>query len=347
MDRGGAVSVNGNYTIIGYSRVGDTLTVAGADPLRLAGAHRTRGDLNMAGALEIAGVFDVERNARVRGNITALGPFRVAGDLTQPAGAAALFGVSVSGSRRTAPVEVAPPCPCRPEELVDIAGAVRDAERNNHNATVGFNPRAFSAVVGRVVTELPCGRFFADRVAGIGSIELRVQGRTALFINGDFDLAGFFDVALGPRGELDVFILGSVLGAGYLRMGGNSRPSGVRIYIAGDRGFTLLGASRFVGNIYAPNAPITIAGYMAVHGALFGRSITTGGDLDVHYDRSILRAGEDCGMPPPGGGCTRCGDCPSVQGCVGGRCGPCRTDADCCAPLVCETRTGQCLPIPP
>jgi len=346
-ERGGAVGVNGNYTIVGYSEIGDTLSMAGAAPLRLVGAHNLDGDFNLGGPLEVIGTVDVRRNSRVRGNITAIGPMRVRGDLTTQSGALALGVIRVDGRRSSSSVTVDPPCPCGPGEVFDVGAAVRDAQARNDNADARFDATRFNAVIGRQVTALPCGRFYAERVAGLGSIELRVEGRTALFIGGDFDLGGFFDVQLGPRGELDVFIAGSVLGAGYLRMGGTSRPSGVRIYIGGDRGFTLLGASRFVGNVYAPRAPITIAGYMNLHGSLFAQAIRTGGDLDVHYDRSILRAGEDCPPEPAPDTCRRCGVCRVSEACVEGRCGACRTDADCCEPLVCNTASQRCESIPP
>lgn len=346
-ERGGAVGVNGNYTIIGYSQIGDTLTMAGNSPLRLVGAHNLDHDFNLGGPLEVVGTLDIDRNARIRSNITAIGPMDVGGDLLHQNGALALGVIRVSGTRSRGEVIIEPPCPCGAGEIFDVPAAVRDAQTRNDNVDGFFDQTRFNAVIGQQVTTLPCGRFYADRVAGLGSVELRVEGRTALFIGGDFDLGGFFNVVLGPRGELDVFIAGSVLGAGYLRMGGTSRPSGVRIYIGGDRGFTLLGASRFVGNIYAPRAAVTIAGYMNLHGALFANDIITGGDLDVHYDRSILRAGEACPEEPPPMTCRRCGSCRTSQACVGGTCGMCRTDADCCEPLVCTPSTGRCESIPP
>lgn len=346
-ERGGAVGVNGNYSIIGYSQIGDTLTSAGIAPLRLVGDHNLDHDFNLGGPLEVVGALDVDRNARIRSNITAIGPMRVRGDLTQQGGAFALGVIRVDGARSSGTVTIDPPCACGAGEIFDVPAAVREAEMHNDNADAGFDRTRFNAVIGRQETTLPCGRFYADRVAGLGSIELRVEGRTALFVGGDFDLGGFFNVVLGPRGELDVFITGSVLGAGYLRMGGTSRPSGVRIYIGGTNGFTLLGASRFVGNVYAPRAAVTIAGYMNLHGALFANDIVTGGDLDVHYDRSILRAGEACPEEPPPAVCRRCGSCRTSQACVGNTCGNCRTDADCCEPLVCATATGRCESIPP
>ncbi len=42
-----------------------------------------------------------------------------------------------------------------------------------------------------------------------------------------------------------------------------------------------------------------------------------------------------------------CGVCPTAQACVDGRCGGCRTDADCCEPLVCNTANQRCESIPP
>ncbi|MFO0651201.1 MAG: hypothetical protein U0326_33565 [Polyangiales bacterium] len=349
-EHGGAVGINGGLSLVGVMRLGDALTMSGTTPLRLVGAHTVRGDLSLQGDLQVVGTLDVERNARVRGGLLALGPFHVRGDLTTPPGSLPIGGISVDGSRRTAPVDVAPPCACRASEIFDVAGAVSEASTHNDNAAAGFRSDVFNAVVGEARVELPCGRFYVDRIAGLGAITLSVQGRTALFVGGDFDLGGYFNVSLGAAGELDVFVAGSILGAGYLRMGRVSRPSKVRFYIGGDRGFTLAGVAGFQGNVYAPRAPVTIAGFNEMRGSLFAGRVATAGDLTIHYDRSVLRAGEDCpSEPPPAGGCTGCGAgvCRSTQACVSGACGMCRSDADCCAPFVCEARTGQCLPIPP
>lgn len=348
-ERGGAVGVNGTYGLVGATRIGDALTIAGSGPLRLIGAHTVRGDLSLQGNLEVAGTLDVERNARIRGSLLAIGPFHVQGDLTTPPGTLPLGVIRVDGSRRSGAVDVAPPCACRDDEIFDVGAGVTDASRNNDNAAVGLRSGVLSAVVGEQRLDLPCGRFYLDGIAGLGSITLNVPGRTALFVGGDFNLGGYFNVALGPMGELDVFIAGSITGAGYLRMGRVSRPSRVRFYIAGNRGFTLAGAAGFQGNVYAPRAPVTIAGFNEMRGSLFASRVITGGDLTIHYDRSVLRAGDDCPDTPTPGGCTGCGagTCRATQACVMGACGMCRSDADCCAPTVCETRTGQCLPLPP
>jgi hypothetical protein len=43
--------------------------------------------------------------------------------------------------------------------------------------------------------------------------------------------------------------------------------------------------------------------------------------------------------------CAQCGD--TTATCYAAHGGSGCSDADCCAPFVCETRTGQCLPLPP
>ncbi len=345
-ENGGAVGVDNVLGIVGVMRVGDNLTVSGTGALNLIGVHSVRGDMNLGGPLQIAAALDVHRNARINGNITALGPMHVYGDLVTPPGAGTLGFITVDGMRRSVPVEITPPCDCAPADIIDVAGTGREAQGDNDNAAVGFNPATFDGVVGIADVTLPCGRYYADRVAGLGGITVHLSGRTALFIGGDFDLGGEFDVDLGTSGEIDVFIAGNVLGAGYLRLGRNAHPSKVRFYVAGAQGFSLVGASGLYGNLYALRAPVNLVGYMNLHGSLFAGNITAGADLDVHYDRSVLHAGDTC--PPPAGGCTGCGagTCSIAQACISGMCAGCHTDGDCCAPLVCATATGQCEPIP-
>jgi hypothetical protein len=61
--------------------------------------------------------------------------------------------------------------------------------------------------------------------------------------------------------------------------------------------------------------------------------------VDIHYDRSVLRAYEECEGPPPTE-CSTCGDCAASAACIDGLCGVCRDDGDCCAPLVCVPEIG-------
>ena len=66
---------------------------------------------------------------------------------------------------------------------------------------------------------------------------------------------------------------------------------------------------------------------------------------NIHYDRAVLKAGDNCGgNGGEGGGSSECGSCQDChnQACNKGVCGECATDSDCCAPLVCSG--GSCVP---
>jgi len=50
--------------------------------------------------------------------------------------------------------------------------------------------------------------------------------------------------------------------------------------------------------------------------------------------------------PPPPPVCQTCGSCNAGTACVGGSCGPCSYDSDCCSPLICAEGSCQQLIIP-
>ncbi len=62
--------------------------------------------------------------------------------------------------------------------------------------------------------------------------------------------------------------------------------------------------------------------------------------VTIHYDTSVLQAASPCPGPAPTT-CATCSDC-NNQACLGGTCGDCTRDADCCPPLTCYL--GRCVP---
>lgn len=335
-DSGGPVGVNRTYVTSGYADVGGTFVVAGADSLAFAGFLRAGGDLRLGGDAEAAGYIDVARDAWLAGDVTVPGYVAIHRDLHQPAGRSMLTVLDVAGETRSEPFTVAPPCPCAPSEIIDVRRVVADARGANDNAAIGLDPGALANVVGvGVEIELPCGRFYLDAIGGLGGITLRLDGHTAIFVDGDVEAIGALDVVLGPRGELDLFIAGDLKTIGAGSFGDRRRPAASRIYVDGDGEVALTGAAEFVGNLYAPGSRITSIGAAFVHGSIFGREIEIPGALSVVYDRQILEVGDDCGDPDDGCDepCDR--DCPGGLTCVEGGCGECRSDDDCCAPDVC------------
>jgi autotransporter-associated beta strand protein len=212
---------------------------------------------------------------------------------------------------------------------------------------------------------------------------LPTTGTLSTSITGVFDLNGFAQTVgtltsnnANTPGATSGFIINSATNTVSLTVGNGSSANmvyngqlqdNVALVKKGTGVLTLTNANTYIGgttvnagvldvsNTLAGGsatgiAPVTIAGFNEMRGSLFAGRVATAGDLTLHYDRSVLRAGDDCpAEPPPAGGCTGCGAgvCRATQACVSGACAMCRSDADCCAPFVCETRTGQCLPLPP
>lgn len=333
---GAPVGVDRQYTTGGYADVGGSFTVSGATGVGFAGYLKVGGDARFAGDVNAAGYIDIARDFWVLGNVTNLGLLQVARDLHQPPGRTLATFPLIGGTTDRGAFAVSPPCDCTPEHIVDIDAIVAAGALRNDNADVGLSTSLLSNVIGiGVDITLPCGRYYVDSIGGLGSITLHVPGRTALFVGGDVNALGVFDIDLGPSGEIDIFVAGGLLSIGAGSYGDRARPARTRIYVGGSGDVTVVGASGFVGNVYAPHARITALGATTVYGSLFGRQIDMPGYLDVHYDRAILDVGADC--PPPDGGCAMCGGvgCADRTACIAGVCTACSSDADCCAPLVC------------
>lgn len=329
----------------GYTDIGGSLVVAGTGGTDFGGYLVVDGDARFGGRVNAAGYIQVHRDLWADGNVTCLGAVTVDRDAHLTPGHNLITFPDVGGSTSHSSFTVEPPCDCTPEGIVDIGAIVDYGRDHNDNADVMLSPSLLANVVGiGVDLTLPCGRFYVDSIGGLGSITLHVHGRTALYVGGDVNALGVLDVDLGTEGELDVFIAGNLLSIGQGSWGEQSRPAATRLYIGGSSTVTLIGASGFVGNVYAPNATITAVGDTEVYGSLFGGNISMPGYLSIHYDRAILDVDREC--PPP----TEC-SCDPGQGCVdhtaciGGSCSACTSDADCCAPLVCNTTSGACEPL--
>ena len=342
---GAPVGINGNYTTGGYADVGGTFVVAGSAGIRFAGYLEVGGDARFGGNVDAISYIDIKRDLWVQGDVTNIGLLEVDGDVHQPSGRRLATFPRIGGSRISSPFTIDPPCRCGPSELVDIDGIVAAGVLENDNSDVALDPRMLEAVAGLGVDiTLPCGRYHLTSIGGLGSITVHVPGRTALFIDGDVNALGVFDIDLGPDGELDMFIRGNLLSIGAGSYGDRARPAATRIYVGGSGDVTIVGAAGFVGNVYAPHARIIAAGATDVFGSLFGREIDMPGYLRVSYDRAILDVDRDCPPPEDGCGCGPGEGCPDHSGCVGGMCAACSSDADCCAPLVCYP-DGTCGPL--
>jgi hypothetical protein len=340
---GAAVGINGAYSIsAGYTDVGGSFTVGGTHSSTLIGYLQVHGDMSLADQMLVPGYTKVARDGWLGASFTDVGVFDVGHDLHHQASVTAI-SLSVAGANTQEPVSVSPPCPCAPQDILDVGALVDYLQLHNDDAANGVSPSVLNNVVGSATLTLPCGEYWLEQIDGLGFTTVNVTGRVALAIGGDLNAIGKLEFHLDPTAEIDIFVKGNLTLGGYAVFGNQDRPADTRIYVAGTQDVTLVGAGEFVGNLYAPNARVLAVGYANVYGSIFALDFNIPGYARFTYDEAILNAGDNCPVTPTPHDCRHCGSCPATQACVNGNCGACATDADCCAPLVCAA--GSCQPL--
>lgn len=293
------VGVNRDYLTTGYANVGGSFTVAGPRDVLFGGLLSAGQDLLLQPAADVAGVVDVGRDAWLNADVRAFGRVAIERDLYVDGGAGfrGIALVDVGGERHTQDVAITPPCACGSGEIIDVAALVDEAREQNDNAAIGLDADELSAIVGiGTALTLPGGRYYVDQIGGIGGINLKVTGKTALFIGDDLLATGAFRIELAPDAEIDIFVRDNVLITGAALFGDRERPAATRVYVGGTGDVTVAGYAAFVGNLYAPTANILVGGFGQIYGSLFGKNINAAGFLSVGYDASIQTTGTDC--PP-------------------------------------------------
>ncbi|MDQ3038060.1 MAG: hypothetical protein M3Y87_37050 [Myxococcota bacterium] len=341
--RAGSVGSNARIAINAPATISGALWSAGGVQAGGGADVFVGSDLHVGDAIESDAPLDVDRDAFVAGGVRA-STLRIGGILTLPPGATIDTTTPPAiGRELRASVTVAPPCACDAADLLDVAALVAAHASDNDDTLVGLDPRALDGYVGPSTLVLPCGRLYLERVLGDGDLTLVVTGRTALFIAGDLSFDGRFTVVLdGPGAELDLFIAGDLGVDRVLRLGDELRPARARLYVGGAGSIALSSDGVFGGNLYAPRAELVAAGEVNVYGSAFVRRMSASGPISLHYDTSVLRAGDPCPPRDPPS-CDSCLECRN-QACVDGACGACTDSSQCCAPLLCVA--GACVPEP-
>jgi len=293
---GGDVASNAGLKANRNMRIGGSVTIAGAEGIEAGSGGR----LDVAGDLDSGGVLGrntstiaVVGSARVGGNVD-VGTLTVGGTLTTTT-AATVSGAVTAGNRQTAPTVAVPaPCPC--DGVLDVGAVVTNHAAANHDADIGLAPTALAGIAGDATLELPCGRFYLTEIRGQanGTVTLRATGRTALFIGGNITLQQNLIVDVVPGAELDLFVAGVIQTSSALTLGAVDRPRALRVYVASGGSVTLAGGSQLAGNLYAPSADLVSSGPIDVYGALVVRRIVSAAPVNLHYDRAVAFAAQDC-----------------------------------------------------
>jgi hypothetical protein len=357
---GAGVGANGAFSNTNTTDVGGPLWIGASTDWGISSPQRVRQFLRVNSGIIPANSLDVAEDAYVRGDIRASVPVNIAGALHVPEGATVTDNVI---SRRTLrePVTVTPPCDCDASSFVPVVEYANAARSRNDNARIGLDLDALVAPTTARRLDLPCGRYFLSRIGGSGPITIVAHGRTALFVAGDVDVNAALTVTLDPGAELDIVIGGRLRATSALTIGSPNYPALTRVYVGSPDGFDVTNVTALGGNFYVPGGRFRTTATLEVYGAIFAGDFISTSTVAVHYDRAVLRAGDVCRNPPPvaagdagvadagapdAGGfpmCMSCRDCAN-QACVGGRCGACRSDNDCCAPLQCWM--GRCVIVP-
>jgi len=363
---GGSLGINGNYNGNDVS-VGASLWVGGQ--VSGSGDLDVGVNMNVGGQINTSGNVSVGRDANVDGNILITGDLAVDGELVQPAGSQVSSQSQMLGSQREAPVSFPAPCDCEDEQLIDVAAYIAEAKERNDNEEMGLGiePGMFQNLNQDAELDLPCGRFYFTDILGSGSLKLRLEGRTAIYIDGNISLGQSFELELGPEATLDLFIGGTITTAGRFAIGDSMRPVATRVYMGGTGTLNFSGDVSIAANLYAPRGEFAVSSGIELFGSVLANRLNTSGDVIIHYDSAVLQAGEECEMDPPDpmpgedmSGmmpgedmsmmppdeevCDSCRDCGNQACGEDGECGACETQYDCCSPLICFE--GECIEYP-
>jgi hypothetical protein len=334
---GGGVGLNGTWASSFSTDVSGALWSSAAAGMKTSSSTNVHQQLHVGGPFN--GRVTVGADAFVAGNISG-GPVSITGALHQPA-AATITGTVTYGSLIHEPVTVPPPCDCAASQLIPVAAIVAARQTSNDNAAIGLDPALLAKgkqQPGRV--DLPCGNYYFDSISAAGPLTIAAHGRTGIYVGGDVVSSTPLTITLDATAELDLFIAGTLVTSQTLIIGSPNYPALTRVYVGSAAKLQFSNTAAVAGNFYAAYAQVRWSAPTDIYGAVFAGDFNSSQKTHIHYDLSVLQAGKAC-APPPSPGCKSCQDC-NNQACVNGACGQCRTDDDCCAPLVCFQ--GKCIP---
>lgn len=331
----GAVSANAETNVAGSVWAGGAGT-QGAPAVTLGKFGLVAHDVQSGAGVEVDGGYVVGGDLWANGNVT-LDPgasLTVQGTVHVPSGDTA---TGVQGTVVNGPVQVGAPCDCA--NPTDVGAIVDAFEPSNDDASRGLT--VTTTLDGKV--SLPCGRYYVAAIAGT-DVAIDVVGRVALLVGGDVTVTRSLTITLEPGAELDLAVKGNFSVMGSLAIGDAGQAARTRLYVGGATFALSATVMPLAAEVYAPKATLQLASDLQMVGALFAQAMQFSGAFTLHYDPSILQVPQSGGCEPPGKSCNTCSDCPAAApACKSGACGPCATNADCCAPLVCDVAHGSCV----
>ena len=208
-ESGADIGINGQLFTTAAVNVRGALRVTGGGVLSIVAPFHIEHDFATRSDLAVtAADMSVGGDLWVDGELIAVAPFNVAGDLRQSSGHAQPAGVAIGGDYVSADFALPLPCPCGEAELLDIAALVAAGTAASDHPALDIAGDAPYALAEGDALELPCGRFaFAGGYIAPGTA-VTARGRAALFVDGDLAVGGSLGADLRAGDELDVFVGG-------------------------------------------------------------------------------------------------------------------------------------------
>ena len=291
-----AVGINGDLQSSDVVQVLGSVYVAGAGGITTSERVVAVGSLHVAGpsrALPPSSLIDVAGDVYAGGDVE--GALLVGGTLhIDPGADTSLAGISAAEIIQE-PVAVAPPCDCRPG-FVDLVGAITSTMRDNDNQAAKIAPDRLAAVTTSTVLDIPCGSFALSSIDAQQAVFFAVHGRALLAVSGDVVFRAGFTVTLDPGAELDLLVGGRLLASGGGPIG-SVAPARFRIWVAGSQSIVFDDDPPVGAMIHAAGAQLTASSGLELSGGLHTRALSTGGQLNLHFDQAVLSSGAACGEP--------------------------------------------------
>lgn len=173
--------------------------------------------------------------------------------------------------------------------------------------------------------DLPCGRYYLDRIQASSPITIAVHGHTAVFVGGSVEVTAGLTFAVDPDATLDLYVGGTLSATGALTVGSPAYPARSRVYVGGvckaggvscqsggdccslscsngqcgsgdhSRPFSVQvsSQSRLAGLFWAGNGGFVTSGELEMYGAIFAGHYQASSRTAIHYDAATTRIGRD------------------------------------------------------
>jgi hypothetical protein len=157
------------------------------------------------------------------------------------------------------------------------------------------------------------GQPATNQVVNLGSVS--VTGNSILHLRpGDYQVsslavAGNGKIVLDPGvtggpTQVRLFVQGNASGSNAIQITGNGivnngTPSNLQLWYGGSKGTLIGGNGNFTGVVYAPNSSVSVVGNGNVFGAVMGYSVTTNGNVGIHFDTALRNGTQSNNLMTP------------------------------------------------